>query len=111
MRRRSRSFLLALLAAVLPAVTGTAQHQFPDPSGLLRSGPMLGYAEMTESVIWLQTWRACRAQIRYWKQGRPESARVSEERQTGPASDHIARFALSHLEFGTKYEYEVYLDG
>ncbi|WP_218079613.1 hypothetical protein [Anthocerotibacter panamensis] len=30
---------------------------------------------------------------------------------TDPAHDQIARFTLEQLQFGTRYEYEVYLDG
>jgi len=36
-----------------------------EPADLLRSGPMLGYSEVNETVVWLQTWRPCRAQVRY----------------------------------------------
>ena len=72
---------------------------------------MLGYSEMTETVVWLQTRKPARAQLRFWKQGKPETARLSEPVQTSEAGDLIARFKLSGLEFGTKYDYEVYLDG
>lgn len=78
---------------------------------LLRSGPMLGYAEIQEVAVWLQTTSAARVQLRYWEQGRPETARSSAEVATGAASDHIARFTLAGLAFGTTYDYEVLLDG
>jgi hypothetical protein len=36
---------------------------------------------------------------------------LSEVVETNEASDLIARFKLSRLEFGTRYDYEIYLDG
>jgi len=105
---RRRRFLHLSLAPL--ALARFVQQAAPDVSSLLRSGPMLGYSEMTEVAIWLQSTRPCRVQIRYWAQGRPESARLSEPVDTSAASDHIARFTLSRLTFGTKYDYEVYLD-
>ncbi|HEY0594034.1 MAG TPA: alkaline phosphatase D family protein, partial [Thermoanaerobaculia bacterium] len=78
---------------------------------ILRSGPMIGYAEISETALWLQTWRPAAVQIRYWKKGAPESARLSAIVRTAPEGDHIARFTIPALEFGTEYEYEVYLDG
>lgn len=77
----------------------------------LRAGPMLGYSEMTEVVIWLQTKHPCTAQVRFWKRGEPETARLSEAVKTTEAEDFIARFRLSALAFGTRYDYELYLDG
>lgn len=72
---------------------------------------MLGYAEMTETVIWLQTRRPVRVQVRYWKRGEAGKSHLSEEIRTASAGDHIARFILSGLDFGTRYDYEIYLDG
>jgi alkaline phosphatase D len=71
---------------------------------------MLGMSEMTESIIWLQTTRPARAQIRFWKQNQPATARLSDALQTTADGDLIARFRLTNLDFGTRYDYEVYLD-
>lgn len=100
--------LLALLFCSLSIVQ--AQTAAP-PAPVLRSGPMIGYAEMTETAIWLQTTRPAEAQVRYWKEGEPASARLSRPLVTTAAGDHIATFVLGDLAFGTRYEYEVYLDG
>lgn len=109
--KRQRAAALGLLLLAMLILPATAQHQLPKAADLLRSGPMLGYAELSETVIWLQTWRECRAQVRFWKAGNPETARLSAEVRTEAAGDHIARFTLTNLEFGSKYDYEVYLDG
>lgn len=101
MRRAAILFLLAL-----PLL-----GQAPPEERVLRSGPMIGYAEITETVLWLQTWRPADVQVRYWKRGAPETARLSAVVTTAPEGDHIARFTIPALDFGTEYEYEVYLDG
>jgi alkaline phosphatase D len=78
---------------------------------LLSSGPMLGYAEMTEVAIWVQTTQEATVQIRYWQQGKPETSRLTEPIRTTKAGDHIALFRLTDLPFGTRFEYELYLNG
>lgn len=116
-KRRFVPLAPIILSVLLTLALGTAcngQEPGGDPSDCLSSGPMLGPAEMTETTVWLQTRRPCRAQVRYWKQGKPgtqEAARLSPSLQTDAAGDHIARFVLSGLEPGARYEYEVYLDG
>lgn len=99
---------LRLLPALLVALSLAAAD--PPRSGL-RSGPMLGYSEITETVVWLQTRDSAPVQIRYWKKGEPARARLSAPLVTTAEGDHIAKFVLGGLEFGTEYEYEVYLDG
>lgn len=114
---RRRDFLSVLLAATAWAAFGfkpfqtKAQQQQLDPTAWLRSGPMLGHSEITETAVWLQTNKPCRAEVRFWKQGKPETARLSETVTTTGDNDFIARFKLARLEFGTRYDYEVYLDG
>lgn len=115
MKRREFITLLSASAAGaaigLSAEKSNAQQKLPNAAEWLRSGPMLGHSEMTETEIWLQTKDARRAEIRFWKQGKPETARLSEAVKTSESGDFIARFNLSRLEFGTRYDYEVYLDG
>jgi alkaline phosphatase D len=112
-----REFISLVSAATASAalikfpVQAKAQQTLPNPAIWLRSGPMLGRSEMTEIELWLQTNKPCRAEVRYWKQGKPEASRLSEAVQTNEASDFIARFKLSRLEFGSRYDYEIYLDG
>ena len=115
MRRREFVSLLSATTASIafgfkPAEL-SAQQQPPNPSAWLRSGPMLGHSEMTETVVWLQTSKPCSAEVRFWKQGQPLTARISEIVKTSDENDFIARFKLTRLEFGTRYDYEIYLDG
>jgi len=102
----AKSLLLLLAISCV-----SAQQTQPDPARWLRSGPMLGYSEMTETVVWLQTRKPSRVQVRFWKQGQMATARLSNAVETVEATDQIARIKISGLEFGAKYDYEVYIDG
>jgi alkaline phosphatase D len=72
---------------------------------------MLGPAGPSEVAVWLQTHRACHARVRFWRRDAPSRASESPEVATEPGRDHIARFTLSGLEPGARYDYEVVLDG
>src|SRR5882724_5609696 len=98
--RRREFIALASAATASAALIGyprltRAQQTLQNPGTWLRSGPMLGHSEMTETEVWLQTNRPCRAEVRYWKRGKPEAARLSNAVDTNEASDFIARFKLS----------------
>ncbi len=68
---------LAGMAAMAPAI---AQQPAPNPREWLRSGPMVGPAERTETTVWLQTTRPARVQVRFWPEGDPsKGARLSAE--------------------------------
>lgn len=99
--------LIALSAFTVPAQSA----QQAKPNGILRSGPMLGYSEMTETLVWLQTREPASVEIRYWKRGEPKNIKTAKAVRTTEESDHIARFQISQLEFGTRYDYDVYING
>jgi alkaline phosphatase D len=106
-----RNLAAVAALAVLSTLSLAAQEPPPDPAAWLRSGPMLGPAELTATTVWLQTRLPCRVQVRFWPQGHPDAARVSDEMRTTAEGDLIARLHLTGLQFGTRYDYEVYLDG
>lgn len=99
-------FASALVLALLVPLAGRAQP----PSALL-SGPMPAYSDLREAAIWLQSTHAVDAQIRFHPEGKPADARLSRIVPTTVDDDFVAVFTLSDLEPGTRYVYEVYLDG
>ena len=113
MNRREFLALVSAAGTALLAGPGSAaaQQNLPDPAQWLRAGPMLGPSEISATQIWMQTKKPCLAAIRFWKKGNPDSARLSEIVRTTDEGDLIARFHLPRLEFGSTYDYEVYLDG
>lgn len=78
---------------------------------VLRSGPMVGYGEQTEVMLWLQTTRPATAQLRYWPVDEPAQSKLSALVHTTAGDDHLARFLLTGLRPGTRFHYELYLDG
>lgn len=112
MHRRFVRVALSPLALALALLNPAgAQEPLPDPAAWLRSGPLLGPAEVSETSLWVQTREPVEVQIRFWEAGKPETSRLSQVVATERASDLIARFTLSGLRFGTRYEYELYLGG
>jgi alkaline phosphatase D len=78
---------------------------------VLRSGPMVGCGEQREVMLWVQTTRPADVQLRYWPVDQPAKASLSAPVHTAAGQDHIARFLLTGLPPGTRFHYELYLDG
>ena len=112
---RSRATCVAVLLLV-----GIGMAQTKNPTAMaapsagelgLRSGPLVGYAEMTEVALWVQTTRPANVQFRYWTEGQTQSSALSPVVSSTTEGDCIARVVLAGLELGTKYNYELYIDG
>lgn len=72
---------------------------------------MLGYAQMREVALWLQTTGPAQVQIEY-----ADTARPAEKKRTPPLLTHdstayTAKFVIGPLEPGRTYRYQVYLNG
>jgi alkaline phosphatase D len=106
----TRTALLALMLAIT-AAAAVAQTPAPAPADALLSGPMPAYADLRETAIWIQTRQGVDAQVRFHPEGRPAEARLSKVVRTDERDDLIAVFTLSGLEPGTRYAYELFLDG
>ncbi len=94
----------AALAAL--AVTPVASGQAP-----LQAGPMLGYVTLREVAIWVQTTHEATVQLRFFPEAKPIQARLSPPMRTSDGDDFAATVVLANLEPGTRYLYELYLDG
>lgn len=108
---------LLLTACLFTAKLSIAQSQ---PSQMisardlgLQSGPMVGYSELTEVALWVQTVYPAHVQFRYWPEGQSSvtMAALSPEIKTTREDDCIAQVVLSGLKSGAKYNYELYIDG
>lgn len=72
---------------------------------------MLAYADLRETAIWVQTSREATVQLRYAAEGAPESARLTPAVRTSATREQVAVFTIGGLEPGTRYTYELYIDG
>ncbi|MFT7463308.1 MAG: alkaline phosphatase D [Pseudohongiellaceae bacterium] len=78
---------------------------------LLRSGPMAAWTDTTAAAVWLQMNAPATAQLRYWPEGKPKQARLTEAQSVDGDNDHIASFVLDGLAPGTTTLYELFLNG
>jgi len=92
------TFLLSLL---------TLSPAYPDS---LSAGPMLGYADLREVVVWVQTAAPAEVAIRFRADGADEE-QTTETLTTKEESWLIAKFRITGLEAGTAYDYAVHVDG
>ncbi|MEX0602133.1 MAG: alkaline phosphatase family protein, partial [Bacteroidota bacterium] len=99
-----------LFVAVLVLVSIAAAQTQP-VSSLLRSGPMVGYGEMTEVLLWVQSTRSASVQIRYWDATSPSSKKTSRSVITDGGSSFVAHILIAGLTPGARYGYELLLDG
>ena len=81
------------------------------------SGPMLGYVEHREALIWLEVKATCeRVEVVYYPVGKPENkqtvaADMSQYLPVRNARSVPVKVVLGPLDMGTEYEYEVWLNG
>ena len=102
------AFLVAAISAtVLPQQSVSRRA----PRATIRSGPMLGYAEMTEASVWIQTTADAPVRVRYWPEGRRAESRTTAELHADDESDRTALFVIPGLDPGTRYGYEVLVGG
>ena len=57
--KKMKRFITIFFVAIFFSYSATAQHY------LLNAGPMLGYSEMKEVLIWVQTKNSAQVTIRY----------------------------------------------
>jgi alkaline phosphatase D len=110
---RMRKLIVAAL--LLATLSGIATSQQPTSrSGsrtALRSGPMLGYADLTEASVWVQTTGNSEVRLRYWPEGKRGESRTTAALVADEKNDRIALFVLPDLDPGTRYGYEILIGG
>ncbi|MCS6989429.1 MAG: alkaline phosphatase family protein [Chloroherpetonaceae bacterium] len=78
---------------------------------LLQSGPMLGYSEMKEVLLWVQTKAQARVKFEYWEKGKPETRASTDEVLTNKQTAFVAKLVADKVEPGRRYEYALYING
>lgn len=99
------SIAFSFVVACVSALSLSAQ------ADLLQSGPMLGYSEMREALIWVQTKAEAEVQVVYWDTLQPQTrmmtAKVSTYRQNAYTAKLVADQALP----GKVYAYQLLING
>ncbi len=75
---------------------------------LLQSGPMLGYSEMKETVIWIQTTEKADVQIAYWKD--EDQKFWTSKHETKKSDAFTVKLIANQIEPGNTYHYQVFIN-
>lgn len=75
---------------------------------MLQSGPMVGYSDYREVLIWVQTKEPAEVKIGYYADG--EKERFTKSVLTTDAGDHIAKLFPQEVNYGLKYTYKLYIN-
>lgn len=76
----------------------------------LQAGPMVGYSEMREVLLWVQTNAAAKVKFLYYEAGNPGQKFSTAETLTGEEGAFTAKIPVENLEPGRLYQYELYIN-
>lgn len=78
---------------------------------LLQSGPMVGYIDMKEALLWVQTTSQAEVQFAYWENSKPQELYLTEKVITQPESAFIAKIVADQVLPGKSYQYALFING
>ena len=76
----------------------------------IQSGPMLGYSEMKEVIIWVQTKESCSVQVLYWNIKNEKQVHKTDEIRTKKSHAYTAKLIIDRVEPGNTYEYALLIN-
>jgi len=76
----------------------------------VQSGPMLGYSEMKEVLLWIQTKEASLVKFNYWEKDTPSIKFSTESYQTNNKEAFVAKLVADKVLPGKRYTYEVLIN-
>jgi alkaline phosphatase D len=77
---------------------------------LLQSGPMVGYSQMREVSLWVQTKEQALVKFVYWDKLNPSEKFETKEIQTNPGNFNMTTLIADQVAPGTKYEYKLFIN-
>ncbi|HEY5907456.1 MAG TPA: alkaline phosphatase family protein, partial [Vicinamibacteria bacterium] len=106
MSSTGRVFVLLTVLGVVVLASPT-----DTPPARLVAGPMLGYSEPREVLLWAQTSGPARVKFVYWDEAGPGTKQETEEKVTLKSEAFIARLVADRVAPGRRYAYELHVDG
>jgi len=97
-----------ILPALLILLTAHFVHA---QKSLLQSGPMLGYSDMFETLLWVQTKSRAEVQFSYWVKDNPAQKFLTETIITEKREGFTARLTADEVQPGQVYEYALAING
>ncbi|MEM6398301.1 MAG: alkaline phosphatase D family protein [Bacteroidota bacterium] len=92
--------------AVLAACFNTSAQESP-----IQSGPMIGYVDMREVLIWVQTNRPAEVQIQYREKDSKTEPLYTQAVEAMASHAYAVKLVADQVQPGRSYEYEVLVDG
>jgi alkaline phosphatase D len=77
---------------------------------LLQSGPMVGYCEMTEAVIWAQTTKEASVRVDYYAKDKPSEVFSSKTYKSSENNYFTNHIVLTQLQQGKEYHYDLLIN-
>lgn len=100
----------AAVALIVAAVTASPIVH-AESASLLQSGPMVGYAEAREVMLWVQTRGPARVQFRYWETSAPAVSWLTLPVETRHEEAYTAKCVADQVEPGRAYQYDLLFNG
>ncbi len=102
--KKMKRFITIFFVAIIFSYSATAQHY------LLNAGPMLGYSEMKEVLIWVQTKNSAQVTIRYTNLKNNKDQHWTNTVVTQKETAFTAHLLVDSVEPGNKYSYELFIN-
>lgn len=77
----------------------------------LQAGPMVGYSEPKEVLLWVQTNAPASVKFAYWDEANPADRHETAEKATLKQEAFIAKLVADEVEPGKRYAYELLING
>ncbi len=77
---------------------------------ILQSGPMLGYSEMSEVLLWVQTKEKANVYFEYWEVDDDSQKFKTDNEYTNSVNAFTAKLIANNLKPGTKYSYQLFIN-
>ncbi|MFQ5640829.1 MAG: alkaline phosphatase D family protein [bacterium] len=103
--KTSRQWMTVIVAVLLYLDAGHAQKSY------LQSGPMVGYGDMREVLLWVQTKKSAKVKIEYFDRNEPQKRSATAELETTKATAFTAKLIADRVQPGKHYEYELFING
>jgi alkaline phosphatase D len=97
-----KNIFLSLI--LLLTINGFSQNN------ILQSGPMVGYCEMTEAVIWAQTSKEADVRVDYYAKDKPAEVFSSKTYKSSENNYFTNHIVLTQLQQGKEYHYDLFIN-
>ena len=96
-----RRWSLTLMLSFVSVTSLFAQAKY------LQSGPMVGYSEMSEVLLWVQTNAPAKVAFRYWLRDQRDVIQHTAAVRTQENTAYTAKLLADRVEPGQSYEYQL----